>query len=129
MANFPAVKPTKRNFSLPTYPVKRYTAINGAGTTRLYGSKPFDAELNLEFIADDEILLLLINCWNAAYGSWDTLTLPEEVFSGMSPTLYGSITSDLSHLNWRWVERPVVKTIRDSLSRVSVKLIATLEAT
>ena len=81
MANFPAIKPTSRNFTLPTYPVKRFTAINGAGSTRLYGSKAFDAELDLHFIIDDDTLLLVINRWNNAYRSYDPHVLPSEVFS------------------------------------------------
>ena len=127
--NFPAYKPTSRNFTLPTYPVKRFTAINGAGSTRLYGSKAFDAELDLQFILDDDALLLVMNCWNNAYGSYDTLVLPSEIFSGINAALYGGSITDFSHLQWRWAERPSFKTIRDSLSRVSVKFIATLEAT
>lgn len=95
----------------------------------MYGSKAFDAALDLQFILDDDALLLVINCWNNAYGSYDTLVLPSEIFSGINAALYGGITTDFSHLQWRWAERPSFKTIRDSLSRVSVKLIATLEAT
>ena len=127
--NFPAFKPTSRRFTPASYAVKRFTAINGAGSNRLYGSKPFDAELNLQFILDDTALALLIKCWNDSYGSYDTLVLPQDLFSGMNETLYSSITDDLSHLQWRWAENPSIEGLREALSRVSVKLIATLEAT
>lgn len=127
--NFPAYKPVSRTFTPAKFPTKRFASINGAGTTRLYGSKAFDAKLDLEFTLDDTAVEAIIKCWNDAYGSYDSLNVPEEIFSGMNTALYDSVASDLSHLKWRWDEGgpPTIQGLSPSLSRVSVRLIATLE--
>ena len=42
------------------YPTRRFTAINGAGRTRIYGIAAFDATMALEFVlADPELAVLL----------------------------------------------------------------------
>lgn len=126
--SFPKFKPTSRSFLPGQFATKRFDAINGAGVTRLYGSKPFGAELTMTFMLDDPSLKQLLDCWNNAKGQYDDLSIPSETFSGMSAELRASISADLASLTWRWVERPSVETVRDELSQVSVKLIATLEA-
>ena len=46
--------PTKRTFSPGSYATKRFSSISGAGTTRLYGSKGFDATLRMTFLLNDD---------------------------------------------------------------------------
>ena len=58
---FPALCPTRRDFTPGDYPVKRFTAINGAGTTRIYGDSAFDAQLRLEFWL---MMMAWLQYWN-----------------------------------------------------------------
>ena len=121
--NFPALRPVSRTYTPGEYPVKRFNAINGASATRLYGSKAFDAQMSLEFIVDDAELISLTTSWNDSSGGFDRLELPAQVFSGMDSSVFPE------QLTWRWAEVPSVSSVRGELSRVSVKLIATLEVT
>ena len=121
---FPAICPTSRTFTPGDYAAKRFTAINGAGTTRLYGSKPFDSTLQLQFLLNDSDLQSLLSCWNDAYGTYGTLDLPENVLVGVSGDVQNEIASSL---NWRWAERPSVQSVLPGRSRVTVNLVATLD--
>ena len=121
--SFPALRPVSRTYTPGEYPVKRFNAINGASTTRLYGSQAFDAQMSLEFIVDDADLISLTTSWNESNGGFDHLELPTQVFSGMDSSVFPE------QLTWRWAEVPSVSSVRGELSRVSVKLIATLEVT
>jgi hypothetical protein len=121
---FPNLCPVRRDYAPGQYATQRFNAINGAGTTRLYGSKPFDANLNLEFSVTDDELQLILNCWDEAHGEYDTLSLPAQVFAGMDNEIQGQLSASL---NWRWAERPTVSSQRPGFSRVQVKLIATLD--
>lgn len=117
--------PTKRSFKPGQFATKRFTSISGAGTTRLYGSKAFDASLELTFILSDADTCAFLRCWDAAKGTYDTLTLPGEFFSGSSSLLDCGVPD---YLNWRWAEAPSVESILPGRSRVGIKLIATLDA-
>ena len=119
--NFPTFSPTDRRYNTGKFPTKRFNAINGAGFTRLFGSKAFDAEMDCEFILTDTQLTDLMTCYTNAKGGHDTLNLPPEIFSGMDPLVFPS------YLSWRWADTPQIETVQNGLSRVSVKLIATLE--
>lgn len=118
---FPEISPTSRRYNPGQFPTKRFSAINGAGFTRLFGSKAFDAELDCEFILNDTQLMELVNCYTTAKGANDTLVLPTAMFSGMDSSVFPN------YLSWRWAETPSIETVQNGLSRVSVRLIATLE--
>ena len=122
---FPALCPSKRTFTPGLYPTKKFGSISGASTVRLYGSKAYDAELQLSFLLDDASTKAVVDSWNASRGGFEDLELPEEVFAGIGPQLQGSIPS---YLNWRWAETPSVESLLPGRSRVQVKLIATLDA-
>ena len=117
--------PTSRSFQPGRFSTKRFNSISGSGTTRLYGSKAFDATLQLTFLLNDSDTCAFLTCWNDAYGDYDTIDLPEEFFAGSSSVLDCGIPD---YLNWRWAEAPSVQSILPGRSRVEVKLIATLDA-
>ena len=117
--------PTRRTFTAAQYPTKRFNAINGAGSTRLYGSKPFNASLQLTFVLNDADTCAVLKCWDDAYGEFDTLDLPPEFFAGSSALLDCGVPDGL---NWRWAEAPYVESLFPNRSRVQVNLIATLDA-
>ena len=117
--------PTTRNFTPGKYATKRFTSISGAGTTRLYGSKAFDASLRMTFLLDDADTCTIMKCWHDARGTYDTLLLPAEFKAGSSAVLDCSIPY---YLGWRWAEAPSVESIFPGRSRVQLTLIATLDS-
>ena len=121
---FPALCPSSRSFVPAQYPVRRFTAINGAGTSRIYGSRGFDATLSLSFLLQDNQLAELLECWNDAFGTFDELTLPFNVMQGMSNEVQGEIPE---YLTWRWASAPQVESVLNGVSRVQVNLIGNLD--
>ena len=117
--------PTRRTFVPGKFATKRFSSISGTGTTRLYGSKAFDAQLQMTFILNDDDTCAFLKCWNDAYGNYDTIELPQEFFAGSSPVLDCGVPS---YLNWRWAEAPSVESLLPGRSRVQINLIATLDA-
>lgn len=123
--DFPEICPTRRTYTPGEYATKRFSAISGASTTRLYGSKAFDASLNMSFLLSDKDMAALLDSWHESKGGFDVLNLPGSVFSGISDTLQSQIPS---YLQWRWAEMPSVESVLPNRSRVQVQLIATLDA-
>tara|TARA_R110001592_G_scaffold71021_7_gene217336 strand:+ start:3223 stop:3597 length:375 start_codon:yes stop_codon:yes gene_type:complete len=123
MIDFPSVSPTKRKFTPGEYPVRRFDSISGAGTTRLYGSKAFNATLDLEFVQDDAGTASILKSWNDSLGGAKILTLPATVFEGIN----GPQDQIPTYLNWRWGKVPVVNSLFPGRSRIQVALVATLD--
>ena len=117
--------PTKRTFVPGQFATKRFSSISGAGTTRLYGSKAFDAQLRITLLLNDDDTCAVLKCWNDAYGTYDTIELPEEFLAGSSPVLDCGVPD---YLNWRWAEAPSVESILPGRSRVQINLVATLDS-
>ena len=117
--------PTKRTFVPGQFATKRFSSISGAGTTRLYGSKAFDAQLRITLLLNDDDTCTVLKCWNDAYGTYDTIELPEEFLAGSSPVLDCGVPD---YLNWRWAEAPSVESILPGRSRVQINLVATLDS-
>ena len=122
---FPAVCPTRRTYTPGQYPTKKTTSINGATTTRLYGSKAFDATMNLSFLLNDAEMASLLNSWHESRGGFYTLDLPDSVFAGVSSDLQAQIPE---YLQWRWAEMPSIESVMPDRSRVQAQLIATLDS-
>ncbi len=116
--------PTSRSFTPGQFATKRFTSISGAGSTRLYGSKAFDASLQLTFLLNDADTCSMLKCWNDSYGGYDTIELPEEFLAGSSAALDCGIPD---YLNWRWDGPPSVESVIPGRSRVQIKLKATLD--
>ncbi len=121
--DFPEICPTRRSFTPGEYPTKRFTSISGAGTTRVYGSKAFNATLTLEFLLDDLDTQAILQSWHDSLGGAKTLTLPETIFEGMN----GPEEEIPNYLNWRWSQTPTVESVLPNRSRIQVSLIGTLD--
>lgn len=117
--------PTRRTFTPGKFATKRFDSISGAGTTRLYGSKAFDAQLKMTFVLSDADTCAFLKCWDAARGDYDTIRLPAEFLAGASAALDCGVPD---YLNWRWADAPSVESLFPGRSRVQVNLIATLDA-
>ncbi len=124
MADFPYVCPVSRQYKAPDFATKRFTSISGAGTTRLYGNKGFDAELNLQFLVDETILVSIMANWESSYGTYLPVELPSEVVSGNSQVSNALVPE---YLEWHWAENPTVESLNPNLYRVTTRFIAQLE--
>ena len=122
--SFPSLCPVRRTLTPGQYATRRFTAINGAGRTRLYGSKAFDATLDLEYLLGDDELASLLESYHTSFGAYKTLTLTGQVFEGISPTVMAQIPN---YLSWRWADTPTVDSLLPGRSRVRVRLVATLD--
>jgi hypothetical protein len=120
MTAFPSQCPVRRSYTPGRYQTKRFESVSGAGTTRLYGSKAFDAQIQLEYIADDATVQAFADSWHEAMGSYIPISVPASVF-GKYQYVFPP------YLEWRWAEEPSFSTIQPNLTRVNVKLIGTLE--
>lgn len=121
---YPVLCPVRRQLTPGNYPTRRFTATNGAGRTRIYGSKAFDATLQLEYLLNDNELALLLGNYHEARGAFQSLTLNPEVFAGISAPVMAQIPD---YLKWRYAETPVVDSLLPGRSRVTVNLVATLD--
>lgn len=102
------------------YAVKRFTTIAGTGTSRLYSSQPFNASLELEFNnISDNAATQIAACYESAQGSYAALTLPQELWSGVSSDLRDQLSRDYI---WRFSEQPKISSVVPGISSVSVKL-------
>jgi hypothetical protein len=116
--------PTRRTFNPGRYATKRFQTISGAGLTRLYGDKGFDATLQITLMLSDEDTCTVLECWHAAKGTYDVLELPDEFLAGSSPILDCGVPD---YLNWRWAEAPSVESMLPGRSRVQINLVANLD--
>jgi len=124
MAEFPSICPVRRQFKAAQFPTKRFTSISGAGTTRLYGNKGFDATLDVQFLVNDEHLIGITNNWEDSLGTYLPVTLPDAVVARNGELLDAIVPE---YLEWHWAEPPTVESVNAGLHRVSVKLVAQLE--
>ena len=122
--DFPAFCPTKRRLTPGQYAVKRFDSISGAGITRLYGSKAFNASLRLEFFLADDEIAEFVEAYHASKGGFDDLTLPAAIYSGMSSNLQDEIRD---YYSWRFESPPAVESVISGRSRINVSLIGTLD--
>ena len=124
MVRFPSICPTRRRYTPPQYATKRYVSISGAGTTRLYGNKGFDATLGVEFVVNGAELLEIKLCWDRCKGQYTAVNLPDQVIANNEVMLEG-LGDD--YLEWHWAEAPNIETVTPDLYRVSANFIAQLE--
>jgi len=124
MAIFPDICPVSRRFTAGKFPTRRFNSISGAGTTRLYGSKAFDSQLELEFIVDNEIAGRIFDLWYESFGTVEQVFLPPAVFL-TDEVLEGKLNP--KYLEWRWGSEPRIESVQPNLSRVTVNFVGRLE--
>lgn len=130
---FPSVEPTSRSFTAPRWPTSGLTTQSGVTTRRLWGSRPSQAQLQLQFsnITDDNAALI-VKAYNDAKGATTDLTLPPAIFNGASTTLKGWLdtTSTGAGMLWFFTEEPpTVESVAPNRSSVRVTLVAELRLT
>jgi hypothetical protein len=128
---FPSIEPTGRSFTAPTWATTTQTSQSGVITRRLWGSRPSRATLNLQFnnISDANVSAIL-NAYNTAKGSTDSLTLPDVLFNGADATLKAWLDSSATGAGLLWCftegSPPSAESVAPGRSNVSVSLTAEL---
>jgi hypothetical protein len=118
--NFPPLSPSSRQIKLGQYAVQRFISIAGTGTSRIYGSQPFNSTLELEFAnVSDADTLLVIQAHEAARGSYDSLILPATLWEGLDSDMFVLLQRDYV---WRFAEQPSITSVAPKTSSISVRL-------
>ena len=130
---FPAIEPTGRSFVAPRWPTTGLLSQSGVTTRRLWGSRPSQAQLSLNFdnISDDNAALIL-GAYNSAKGSTTDLTVPSIIYNGASTNLASWLSTSATGAGMKWFfseEPPTVESIAPNRSSVRVTLIAELRLT
>lgn len=142
MGAFPAIKPTRRSFSLGEYPIKIYRSLSGKTIRRSFGNRPYGATLELTFEnVDENTLTLLYNHYHVCYGNSTGFTLSDEVMAGLSTD--SGVTKQLkagdpylvlqalgigggadNAMFWFYSEPPQIESTYRNLSTISFKLVS-----
>ena len=70
---YPAQRPTARSYDHGNYPVRTYTAQNGAEVRLLYGSKRFNLKLSLSYNnVDDTVAAEFLGHFDETMGTYKT---------------------------------------------------------
>lgn len=129
--SFPSLTPTSRSFSAPQWPITRIDSQSGVTSTRLWGSKPRAARLDLSFdnITDDNAALIM-SAYNSAKGSLTDLTLPNSIFTGASANLKSWLDTTGMSAGLKWYfdanQSPTIESVVSGRSSVRVTLVAEL---
>jgi hypothetical protein len=128
---FPSIEPTGRSFTAPSWATTTQASQSGVITRRLWGSRPSRATLNLQFNnIDDTDTSAILNAYNTAKGSTDSLTLPSQLFVGADATLQTWLDSSATGAGLLWCfsegSPPQVESVAPGRSNVSVNLTAEL---
>jgi len=128
--SFPALVPTSRRYNPGKYPQAEFMALNGATTVLRYGSRRYDAELELGFqnITDaNAAALLSLYERTMVADDWITFTQGDGA-AGLSTPLANYIREvGGSGLRWRFSEPPNVESVIPGRSTVQVRLIGRLD--
>jgi hypothetical protein len=127
---FPAIAPSSRRYNPGKYPSSEFKALNGATTTLRYGSRRFDAELELGFlnITDDNAAAVLqVYEQVTKADDWVTFTAADGAVGAS-----GSLTAYLrevggSGLRWRFSDPPTVDSVVPGRSSVQARFIGRLD--
>ena len=121
---FPDICPQSRQLTAGRYAVKRFNSVSGASSTRLYGSAPFDAQMQLRYLLTDAEMAGFLASYHESKGGADVLTLPASIYGGIDDVLRAQIKD----YSWRWQSPPQIEGVMSGLSRIQVQLIGTLDS-
>ena len=128
---FPSITPTRSSFVSPTWPTKTQAAQSGVITRRLWGSRPSQGRLSLTFgNINDTNAAAILDAYNSARGSVNSLTLPNEIFAGADAALQRLLDTSATGAGLLWCfaegSSPEVESVAPGRSNVTVELTAEL---
>ena len=128
---YPAITPSSRQFKAPQFPVTAVVSQSGATTRRLWGSRPVQAELSLNYrnVTDDQAAAI-VGHYNDCKGPITKVTLPDATWDGASSDLKSYLKLDDygTGIDWFFAATPTVDNIFPGVSTVQVKLIGEIRA-
>lgn len=142
MANFPAIKPTRRGFALGEYPTKIYRSLSGKTVRRSFGNRPFGTTLDLVFEnVGEDVLTAIYDHYHGQLGNSTGFALSDEAMAGLTtaanttrqlkagdPFLVlqqlGIGSGAANAMLWFYSEAPQVESTFRNLSTITVKLVA-----
>lgn len=142
MANFPSIKPSRRNCTLGEYPLKIYRSLSGKTVRRSFGNRPFGATLELVFEnVNEDVLALIYNHYHGQSGNTVGFALSSETFAGLDSSsntfaqlkagnpyiilqAAGIGSGSASDMLWFYESAPEVESTYRNLSTISLKLVS-----
>lgn len=120
--DFPAIKPTSREFTLGVFPTKTYRALSGASIKRSFGDRPNSYQLRLVYanIKDDALNDLLAHYDNTE-GGFKRFAVPRIVFAGMNDSAIDKIRNPYG-IEWEYASPPSVQSVFNGISTVTIDL-------
>ena len=121
MSQFPAIKPSVRNFTAGMLPVETFASLSGKETRVILGDTMHNHLVTLSFSNIQEpIVKRITDHWYNRQGIALDFTLPADVWAGWAE--YASATT--SGQKWRYVEQPQIQAVSPGIMNVSVELIS-----
>lgn len=123
IGNLPAIAPTKRAFSPPSYNINKIRTLAGPNTSRMLCSKSSSATLQLdyEYLPDEEAEFVL-QAYAASLGSQYGFFLPNAVLSGADNELLVFLKLADTGQDWFFSDKPRTESVMKGISSLSVTL-------
>ena len=126
MADFPAIRPSSRQYTPGQFPSKIYRGLSGATVKRVFGNKAFGHTMELQFDnISDVSTKTLLDHYYGQNGNIDRFALSEEAVVGMSTDLKDTVQAP-SNISWEYAEPPAIESVFNGRSNVTVRLIGEL---
>ena len=123
MTQFPALRPTSRQFVPGTVPISTFKSIAGKETRVITGSSPVDHVLTFTFENVSEAVgKQILDHWYLQQGMALGFTLPSAVWAGWAE-YSAAVASDQK---WRYSAAPSVNTISPGIMVLNVQLLSLL---
>lgn len=121
---YPALKPSRRNYTPGDWAQRRYRSMNGQETRIRYGTERTDAKLSLQYqnISDTNAALFLAH-YNETLGTFKDFTVGTDVLAGWSGSSY---IPNTNAPKFRYDRPPQVSAVRPGISSVSVELVSVI---
>ena len=117
--SYPTLEPTSRTWTLGQAGQDSFVAASGVETRVLFGSLVIGQQLELTYANITEAEARLFDNHHVSVrGTFDSFSLPNQVFAGMS-TAFGTYVN-----KWRYAESPTIESVKNGIHTVSVSLIA-----
>jgi hypothetical protein len=121
--NFPAIRPTSRNYEAPQFSQLLPQYVGVISYPRLLGSQPGKARLTLGFenIPDADAALIIASYLNSLTGFFP-VALPTEIVAGIDDTQLATKIQTGEHLDWYFDGPPRQSSVKAGISTVQVVL-------
>lgn len=118
--NFPAIRPSDRSFRPPSIPAGRQRMENRRQFRTLVVGAEGGGTLSFRFKVDDSGAELIRQAYRLSRGTYESLNLPPELFSG-DPDLLAFVSGMGGQ--WRFAGPPVIEWSKRGRVEVSVELV------